>query len=208
MYTTNPYAQGGWSHSQNGRPLPHSTQSHGNYTTQTPTFGALPFTAPEPSPSLLSFRFTSHNHDILNCSLYGGHAERYIDISSRHMGPVEVTTFRRATGEVFASIEWHRTPYVEVYGVAIKQAVPQWLPMSPDRTCRVMQVGGTAYSWINRGGAVDVTPFGSESRMLLGRVSRGDTALVLQMTVDAYQLGLLETFVVASVLFHAGRNIS
>ncbi|KAJ7905900.1 hypothetical protein B0H13DRAFT_2508533, partial [Mycena leptocephala] len=191
----NPYTQGWQSTSQsranNGRPS---------------IFGALPFTSPDPLPTFFSFRFTSFNPTILNCSVIGPQSRPYFRIMTDTPMP-GVSVFQNSNGQNIALVQWHRHPEVELRNIVARQRVSEMLSLSPDqRFSRGMTVNGTAFTLTPRDNFIWIYSTASQPE-LLGRISRGRNAVTLELTGEAIHLGILEPAVVATFLLQCGRNI-
>lgn len=123
MHINNPYAQGGWSHSLNGRSVNSSGFS-------SPVFGALP-SLPSVS-SLPKFIFTSFNPNIFNCIILGPQSRPYLRVVT-NVSTSSHSLFQDPEGNTVASIEWHEHPMTQIGGTVIRQNVSQWLRLSRDQ---------------------------------------------------------------------------
>jgi hypothetical protein len=121
----NPYAQGGW----------YNVESHGLPLLPdqrvSPTFGALPHYIPVLSPNIITFVFSSQNHDILNCDVTDASFQKSYKISTNKRG-LGNTTIKRADGEVSGVIDWQRHPEVEVFRSCQRQRASSLLRLCPD----------------------------------------------------------------------------
>ncbi|KAJ6481066.1 hypothetical protein C8R45DRAFT_1151839, partial [Mycena sanguinolenta] len=187
----NPYSQG-W-------------QNPGSSRARPSIFGALPFPSPDTLPTFFSFRFTSFNPTILNCNVIGPKSRPYFRITTDSPLP-GVSVVQNSNGQNIALVQWHRHPEVEVRNIVERQRVSEMLSLSPDQTSRRMTVNGTTFTLTPRDNFIwfystDVQPD------LLGRISRGQNTVTLELTGEAIHRGLLEPAVVATFLLQCGRNI-
>ncbi|KAJ7648717.1 hypothetical protein DFH06DRAFT_997054 [Mycena polygramma] len=192
----NPYAQGwgtqgsGQSRPSNGRPS---------------IFGALPFTAPDTLPTFFSFRFTSFNPSILNCTVIGPQSRPYFRILTDTPMP-GVTVFQNSNGSNIALIEWMRHPEVELRNIVARQRVSGMLSLSQDQSSRTLTANDTTFTFTPRDNFIWIYSTASQPE-LLGRISRGQNTVTLDLTGEAIHLGILEPAVVATFLLQCGRNI-
>ncbi|KAJ6478108.1 hypothetical protein C8R47DRAFT_984336 [Mycena vitilis] len=190
----NPYAQGwgdsGQSRQSNNRPS---------------IFGALPFTAPDTLPTFFSFRFTSFNPSILNCTVIGPQSRPYFRILTDTPMP-GVTVFQNSNGSNIALIEWMRHPEVELRNIVARQRVSGMLSLSQDQSSRTLTVHNTTFTFTPRDNFIWIYSTSSQPD-LLGRISRGQNTVTLDLTGEAIHLGILEPAVVATFLLQCGRNI-
>lgn len=122
MYSTNPYAQAGWSTGSSGSaPLPS-------------IFGALPFSGQSSGPSIHQFEFANPDPDILNCTVIGPQSKTYFRILNNTPSR-NFTLVQNRDGASIAVIEWRQSPgaVVEIRDIIRKQLVSTWLPLSEDR---------------------------------------------------------------------------
>ncbi|KAJ6511635.1 hypothetical protein DFH09DRAFT_941973 [Mycena vulgaris] len=190
----NPYSQGwqntGGAASSNGRPS---------------IFGALPFTSPDTLPTFFSFRFTSFNPTILNCTIIGPQSRPYFRIVTDAPIP-GVSTFQNSNGQNVALVQWHRHPEVEIRNIVSRQRTSEMLSLSPDQSSRTMTVNGSTFTLTPRDNFIWLYSTASQPE-ILGRISRGQGTVTLELTGEAIHLGLLESAVVATFLLQCGRNI-
>ncbi|KAJ7166839.1 hypothetical protein C8R46DRAFT_1271865 [Mycena filopes] len=186
----NPYTQGwqnpGNSNPNNGRPS---------------IFGALPFPA-NSAPTFFSFRFTSFNPTILNSNVIGPQSRPYFRIITDNPLP-GVTVFQNSNGQNIALIQWHRHPEVELRNVVARQRTSEMLSLSPDQSSRLMTINDATFTFTPRDNYIWL----SSGTELLGRISRGQNTVTLELTGEAIHLGILEPAVVATFLLQCGRNI-
>lgn len=141
MYTSNPYAQGGW-------PNPANRNSVNNELSNLPQpsiFGALPFAKPPSPPKFLTFRFTSFNPNILNCTVLGPKNRPYFQVLNDTPTP-GITLLQSMDGQGVAIIEWRQAPIIEVRNIIQRRLVAQWIGLSQDRACVIMYI--RIHSWI------------------------------------------------------------
>ncbi|KAF8217202.1 hypothetical protein K438DRAFT_1559278 [Mycena galopus ATCC 62051] len=168
-------------------------------------FGALPFTSPDTLPTFFSFRFTSFNPSILNCNVIGPKSRPYFRITTDNPVP-GVSVFQNSNGQNIALVQWHRHPEVELRNIVDRQRVSEMLSLSPDQTSRRMTVNGATFTFTPRDNFIWLYSAASHPE-LLGRISRGQNTVILELTGEAIHLGLLEPAVVATFLLQCGRNI-
>ncbi|KAJ7031888.1 hypothetical protein C8F04DRAFT_1360577 [Mycena alexandri] len=189
----NPYSQG-WQNT-----------GHSNPNSARPSiFGALPFPA-NATPTFFSFRFTSFSPTILNCNVIGPQSRPYFRIVTDNPMP-GVTVFQNSNGQNIALIQWHRHPEVEVRNVIARQRTSEMLSLSPDQSSRRMTVNDATFTFTPRDNFIWLYSGGPQPE-LLGRISRGQSAVTLELTGEAIHLGILEPAVVATFLLQCGRNI-
>ncbi|KAJ7509558.1 hypothetical protein B0H11DRAFT_1846605 [Mycena galericulata] len=186
----NPYSQG-WPGS--------------NSNTGTPSiFGALPFPAPDSLPTFFSFRFTSFNPTVLNCTIIGPKSRPYFRIMTDAPMP-GVTVFQNSNGQNISLVQWHRHPEVEMRNVS-RQRTSEMLALSNDQSSRTMSVSGRTLTFTPRDNFIWIYSGGTQPEVL-GRISRSQDTVTLELTGEAIHLGLLEPAVVATFLLQCGRNI-
>ncbi|TFK28150.1 hypothetical protein FA15DRAFT_89278 [Coprinopsis marcescibilis] len=205
MHGTNPYAQAGWYNPQNPHTI--NTQPWGSSAIAGPSiFGALPYPPSQSSlPTVLTFHYVCFNPDVLNCMITGPTSIPYLEVATGAQNGVPVTVFRKSDGRVLASVEWTRSPTVEVSGRLAKQPVGQWLRLSADRGHRAMILNGREVMWVQR--QTNICAFSSGGKDALVNIHRGPQAITLELTTEAFHLGLLETSIIATVLLHSGRSL-
>jgi hypothetical protein len=96
-------------------------------------YGALPFTSPDTLPTFFSFRFTSFNPTVLNCTVIGPKSRPYFRITTDTPMP-GVSVFQNSNGQNIALVQWHRHPEVELRNTVERQRVSEMLSLSPDQT--------------------------------------------------------------------------
>ncbi|KAJ7790201.1 hypothetical protein B0H14DRAFT_3570830 [Mycena olivaceomarginata] len=213
VYTNhNPFY--GWSSSQSRHGSSSSRgggASTGLGAGETPpsVFGALPYPTPPSSryaPNLTTFYLTSLNPGVLNCAVLGPHARLHYTVSTDANMP-GYTVFKNALDKKsIALVEWTKHPRVEVRGAVPKQETKEWLKISRDKTYRTMTVRGFQYTWAPENEYINLCSSGP-SPQFLGRISRGEDTVVVELTADAIQLGLQDTTIVVAVLLQCGHNI-
>ncbi|KAF7356082.1 hypothetical protein MVEN_00938100 [Mycena venus] len=186
-------------------PYSQSWQSQGASRGGPSIFGALPFTSPDALPTFFAFRFTSFNPTILNCNVIGPKSRPYFRIMTDTPMP-GVSVFQNSNGQNIALVQWHRHPEVELRNLVERQRTSEMLSLSPDQTSRRMTVNGTTFTFIPRDNFIWLYSTASQPE-LLGRISRSQSAVTLELTGEAIHLGLLEPAVVATFLLQCGRNI-
>jgi hypothetical protein len=126
MFTSNPYAQGGWYNPQN--PLSINNAPFRPNATHPPTFGALPPLDYKPA-SVLTFTFAAFNPDLFNCTVTGPQNKKFFEIRTS-----AGTTGIMKPSDQFASIQWGQHPTVEARGVLSRQPTRDFLRLSSDQT--------------------------------------------------------------------------
>ncbi|KAJ7625791.1 hypothetical protein FB45DRAFT_750882 [Roridomyces roridus] len=182
----NPYTQA-W---QNG-------QSNSNSQNCRPSiFGALPYSTPDgATPTFFSFRFTSFNPNVLNCVILGPQSRPYFRIVTDTPLP-GVSVLQSSNGQNVALVQWHRHPEIEIRGVVNRQRTSAALSLSRDQTSRSMTVNRTTMTFVPH-----------SQTDILGRISRAQDSIHLELTGEAIHSGLLESAVMAAFLLQCGRNI-
>ncbi|KAF8162595.1 hypothetical protein B0H34DRAFT_650377 [Crassisporium funariophilum] len=202
MFSNNPYAQAGWHNPQN----PYSING-GPWRSNTwhpPTFGALP--APQDNPtSVLTFEFSDFNTDILNCLVTGPSHRKFFEI--RSTGPGSTSIYKM--GDSFAVIQWQRHPTVEARGVLAQQRAGDFLKLSSDQSYRTMTINGRTYAWIPRANGIYLYSAGPNPPAQFARVSlaSNNANVLLEITSEAFQVGLFEPCIIATILLFSARNI-
>ncbi|KAJ7463959.1 hypothetical protein FB451DRAFT_1492001 [Mycena latifolia] len=199
----NPYAQGGWKNSAN----PNAGSSRG--TVQQPSiFGALPYPSGSAvaSPTFMSFRFTSFTPTILNSVVTGPQARTYFRIAT-DSPTVGFTVIHNLANDPMVIIEWARHPIIEIRDIVSKRQTSQWLTLSPDKTYRTMSANGKPFFWASDGNYICLYAPGLGAPQLHARIFREGNEVVLEITSEAIQIGLLEISVAAALLLKSGRNI-
>jgi hypothetical protein len=93
-------------------------------------YGALPFTSPDALQTFFSFRFTSFNPTVLNCTVIGPESRPYFRITTDTPMP-GVSIFQNSNGQDIALVQWHRHPEVELHNIVERQRVSGMLSLSP-----------------------------------------------------------------------------
>ncbi|OBZ67691.1 hypothetical protein A0H81_12364 [Grifola frondosa] len=151
-------------------------------------FGALPSlpissSAPRSmQPDSVTFQLMNFNSTILNCS---------IDNESRNV----------------AMIQWQPNATLEIRGVSSRQRVREWLRLSSDQSRRIMEVKGIQYAWAPMDGFICLYRMQTTAPRVLARIARAPTMVLLELTQEAMQAGLLEPSLVATVMLVCGHNI-
>ncbi|KAM6503315.1 hypothetical protein JOM56_000258 [Amanita muscaria] len=178
-----------------------SWTTDGLLTTPPSVYGALPY----PSHSL-SLLFPLFNPSDLNCAAVSAHGQVYYNIVT----DAEYTVVKSASGEsIIAMIEWKPHPLVEIRGILDKQPVKDWLKLSQEHNSRCMEIRGVKYTWAPRGRALEASISGGmrSGAIVLACITRGDGKLMLDVSPDPIQLGILDSIVTATILLQCGRNI-
>ncbi|KAJ6562609.1 hypothetical protein B0H19DRAFT_1288562 [Mycena capillaripes] len=202
----NPYQ--GWSKSSGQS---NNYSSYGGASTSAPppsVFGALPYPTPPSSqfaPNLSTFYLTSLNPSVLNCTVIGPRSRLAYAVSTDSSMP-GYTVVKNAERKSIALIEWSKHPRVEIRGAVPKQETQGWLKISRDQTYRTMTVRGFQYTLAPDNQYINLCSSGP-SPQFLGRISRGEDSVIVEMTPDAIQLGLQDTTIVVAVLLQCGHNI-
>lgn len=117
----NPYSQGwqgaGGQSPSNGRPS---------------IFGALPYPSADALPTFFSFRFTSFNPTVLNCTIIGPQSRPYFRIMTDAPMP-GVSILQNANGQNIALVQWHRHPEVEIRNIITRQRTSEMLALSTNQ---------------------------------------------------------------------------
>lgn len=116
---------------------PFSAQNATNDGNAPSIFGALPYpgsasSVDPPLHTLVTFRFTSLTHTVLDCSVVGPNNETCYRVASDLSGR-GYSLLKNAAGHDIAIVEWRSHPTVEAQAVGAKLHVGQWLPLSSDR---------------------------------------------------------------------------
>ncbi|KAF8842903.1 hypothetical protein BDN67DRAFT_1009367 [Paxillus ammoniavirescens] len=198
MYGTNPFsAEEAWN------------AGSGRSTGGAPSvFGALPYPTASANQvslnELVTFRFTSFNPTILNCTVIGPNNETYFRVVT-DASMQGYTVLKNSRGSNIALVEWQTHPNVEARGVAAKQPVAQWLQLASDRSSRYMMHNGVGYSWAPSDRFLHLSVTGTSD--WLARVSKTYGSVVLEVTHRAMQLGLLDAAILGTILLQCGKNI-
>ncbi|KAJ6615141.1 hypothetical protein B0H10DRAFT_86812 [Mycena sp. CBHHK59/15] len=172
-------------------------------------FGVLPYPTPpstsDAAANLTTFYLTSLNPTVLNCIVIGPRSRLHYQVTTDNKMP-GYTVFKTAERKNVALIEWQKHPRVEIRDAVSKQETRSWLKISKNQTFRTMSIRGIEYTWSPDNQYINLCSSGPLPRFL-ARISRGDETVVIEMTPDAMQLGLLDTTVVVAVLLQCGHNI-
>ncbi|KAF9010118.1 hypothetical protein BDQ17DRAFT_1235143 [Cyathus striatus] len=167
-------------------------------------FGALPY--PSVPSNLLTFYFTSFNPDLLNCAVVGPQGQPYYRVVTDNHMP-GYTVIKNAEGKSISLIEWQSHPFIEIRGTLAKQNVRNWLRLSHDRASRSMEVRGMRYTWAPRDKSIILFAGTPSQPTFLAKVTRAHGTIVLEITPDALQLGILDSTITAALLLQCGRNV-
>ncbi|KAI0346686.1 hypothetical protein BDW22DRAFT_793075 [Trametopsis cervina] len=195
-FSMNPFTQGGWSQ-------PGIAPS---------VFGALPtlpISASVPraiQPDSVTFQFAQFNSTVLNCSVLTPQSRVGYRIVTETTMP-SCTLWKDQEHRVIAMVQWQPHATLEIRGVAPKQRVREWLKLSPDQSVRTMEVRGVRYAWAPMDTFICLYKTQTSAPKVLARVARAPNTVLLEVTQEAMQLGLLEPCLVATVLFVCGHNI-
>ncbi|KAJ3516065.1 hypothetical protein NLJ89_g1357 [Agrocybe chaxingu] len=201
MFVNNPYAQAGWHNPQNPHSINNAPWRPNPW--HPPTFGALP--PPEDRPaSVLSFEFAPLNPDIFNCIVTGPNHTKFFDITT-----ASGRTHIRKASEDFARIDWVQHPTVEARGVLARQRAGDFLKLTSDQNHRTMTISGRTYVWIPCETGIYLYSAGPNPPAQFARLtlSRDNTKVVLEITSEAFGVGLFEPSVISTVLLFSARNI-
>ncbi|KAJ6570815.1 hypothetical protein DFH09DRAFT_1462726, partial [Mycena vulgaris] len=168
-------------------------------------FGALPYPTPR-APSLTAYYLTALNPGVLNCAVVDRHARAHYAVSTDSKMPGYTVVKRAADRKSIALVEWQKHPRVEIRGAVAKQETKDWLRISRDQMFRTMTLRGNQYIWAPENQYINLTSC-SSSPKFLGRISRGDDSVIIELTPEALQLDLLDTTVVVAILLQCGHNI-
>ncbi|KAF9058527.1 hypothetical protein BDP27DRAFT_1240773 [Rhodocollybia butyracea] len=169
------------------------------------TFGALPYvnSPPPPTSDLVTFYITSYDPDILSSKVIGPNQHRYLHIVTDPNNP-RYTVFQNAHGKSVALVEWQSRPLVEIRDVMSKIPARDWLCLTPD--ARTMRIQGVNYTWTPQGTYINMYST-DPAPVFLARISRGHGTIMLDLTNQAIQLGLLNACLIATVVMQCGKNI-
>ncbi|KAF7296281.1 hypothetical protein HMN09_01097400 [Mycena chlorophos] len=201
----NPYANGIWPNAAAGSSNPTGTQQ------QPSIFGALPYPTPPggPPPVWMTFKLSAFNPTILNCTVTGPQARTYFTARTDTPGQAPgFTILANAMNQPAVVIEWTKPhPVLEIRDVVSKRPVGQWLALGEGRKYRTMNVRGKTYVWAPEDDNISLYSAGLGTPQTYARIYRDEDEVILQMTVEAVQIGLLEACVAAALLLQCGRNI-
>ncbi|KAJ6626699.1 hypothetical protein B0H10DRAFT_507207 [Mycena sp. CBHHK59/15] len=197
----NPYAQGGWTNSANP-----NASSSGNIPPQPSLFGALPYPSQASPPTFITFTFTSFNPTILTSIVTGPQSRTYFTVQT-DSPTVGFTVLHNAGNQPMVIIEWLKHPVIEIRDIISKRPTSQFLALSSDSRHRTMTARGKTFVWAPDGNCICLYGPGLGVPQIFARVSRLEDSVVLEMTTEAIQIGLLEACATAALLLQSGRNI-
>jgi len=174
------------------------------------TDGSLLFSRSRPASSSTfpAFRFTSFNPNIFQSIVLGPQSNPCFSIATSATPLPGYTVFKSSTtGENIAIIEWQKHPLVEIQDVMFKQPVSKWLELSPDMSHRRMTYGGSKFIWEPCGEFICLYAPGTSEDHLIGRISRDQKTVTLELTPETVETGFLTTCAVATFLLQSGRSI-
>ncbi|KAF8635460.1 hypothetical protein AX15_000436 [Amanita polypyramis BW_CC] len=180
------------------------TENKGTNGSPPSIFGALPY--PRTNSNQIKLTFTSYNPSILNCNIICSQGQIYYQVFTDPHNP-GYTVIRNASGKNVALIEWQSRPLIEIRGILSKHLVADWLKLSQDRSSRNMDIRGFHYTWSPRNEDIELVGNGPSKPILLARITREATTIMLEVTLDAIQLGIVDSIVTAAFLLQCGRNI-
>ncbi|KAF7330041.1 hypothetical protein MKEN_00268200 [Mycena kentingensis (nom. inval.)] len=202
----NPYAHGNWPNSNN----PNASRPSGTVP-QPSIFGALPYPTPTggPAPSWMNFRFSGAGP--LNCTVtgpHGGTTRTYFTVrTEKHGNAPGFTVVTDHTNQAVVAIEWGQHAVIEVRNIVSKRPTGQWLALAPGQKARQMSARGKSFIWTPDEDDISLYSVGLGSPQIYARIFRADKEIILQMTTEAIQIGLLEVCVASALLLQCGRNI-
>ncbi|EEB94968.1 hypothetical protein MPER_06135 [Moniliophthora perniciosa FA553] len=170
-------------------------------------YGALPSAGSPPSlPGVHRFVFTSFNPDILNCTVIGPNTQPhyYIATDSRF------TVLKRTDGKAFGVIEWQSHPIVEIKDLVRKQFSSGFLRLASDGRSRAMGFNEGEYFWVpQQAPSEGICLYPARSSECIARITRDSHggSIILEVTQNAVQAGLLLPCVLTTVLIQSGRQI-
>ncbi|KAI0656956.1 hypothetical protein C8Q70DRAFT_920493 [Cubamyces menziesii] len=173
-------------------------------------FGALPSlpasNPPTAMPDSVTFTFTNFKTTILNSTVFGPQQRTAYRVVTEATAPA-CTIFKDNESRNVAMVQWQPHATVEIRGVAAKQRVRDWLRLSSDQRRRIMEVRGVQYAWSPVGDFVCLSKVNSTAPRVLARIARVPNNVVLELTQEVMQAGLLEPCLVATVMICCGHNI-
>ncbi|KAF8208587.1 hypothetical protein K438DRAFT_1961186 [Mycena galopus ATCC 62051] len=199
----NPFSQG-WSNTTNNRNATHSGASRG--PGQASVYGALPYAPTTSTPNVISFAFLTSTGTVLNSVVNGPQSQTYFRVTTDSTA-AGFSMVENTRHETIAIIEWRRHPVVEISGVVSNRSTSQFLPLSPDRTHRLMNVRGRNFRWMPDAHHVGLYSMSPVNPQFFGRISQTRGGTTFEISAEALQLGLLDIFVVSALLLMCGRNI-
>ncbi|KAK7047304.1 hypothetical protein VNI00_006535 [Paramarasmius palmivorus] len=170
-------------------------------------YGALPTAgSPTGAAGVLRFVFTSLNPDVLHCTVIGPNMQPHFYIVTDPASGF--TILKRHDGKAFGVIEWQSHPIVEIKDLVRKQLSAHFLRLSSDQRSRRMAFNEGDYAWVpQQAPAEGICLYPANSRDFVARITRDNRAVVLELTQNAVQAGLLLPCVLATVLVQSGRQI-
>ncbi|KAK7039705.1 hypothetical protein R3P38DRAFT_3181495 [Favolaschia claudopus] len=190
----------------NPLPIPDRVTNTNTSVTPAPQPGNLTtFCLTSPSP----YAHTTSVLNVLNCSVLDARNSHVHYTISTDNSLAGYTVFKSALEKISVGlIEWGKgKTSVEVRGAVPKQETKAWLRVSRDQTYRTMTVRGFQYVWSPDNQYINLSSAASPTPTFLGRISRGDETVVIELTPDAVQLGLQDASIVAAVLLLCGQRI-
>ncbi|KAJ7629033.1 hypothetical protein FB45DRAFT_1029083 [Roridomyces roridus] len=173
-------------------------------------FGALPYPNGSGQPSyasrLLTFRLTRYNPTILQSTVVDPNMRPCFSVRTDNPTP-GFTVIHNAANQPRAIIEWARHPVVEIRDAVPKGSAAQWLALSSDKSYRTMKALNKTFVWAKDGADICLYSAGLGAPEMYARMSREDDEVVLDLTTEAVQIGLLEVCITAAVLLQSGRKI-
>lgn len=206
LMTLNPYAAAGWYNPTNPHTI--NTQPWGTAVVSGPSiFGALPRVSSRQSlPTILSFHYVCLNPDVLNCMITGPTSIPQVEVATIESRSV----FRRSTtGQIMAVLEWGpKCATVDICDHAVgRQPVSSWLKLSSDHSYRTMVINGKYFMWLERDDCTCLFSYGELTKGPLVRFYQAHGVINLELTTEAFHLGVLEPSIVAVVVFYSAKKI-
>ncbi|KAF7311899.1 hypothetical protein MIND_00201100 [Mycena indigotica] len=197
-----------------------SSASRASTTPQPSIYGALPYPTQNPRPAFMTFRFTPLEASIsdgglLNASVTGPpNAKTYFRIRTDAPAVGFTVVAQAGSNAPVAVIQWSgadmmATPMVEVKGIVSKRSTSEWLALSSEKSYRTMVARDKPFVWLPEGTHISLYTSGLRQPRMFGRISSEveTGALLLEISAEAIQIGLLEVCVVAAILLQSGRRI-
>ncbi|KAJ6466369.1 hypothetical protein C8R45DRAFT_839471 [Mycena sanguinolenta] len=192
----NPFSQG-WSNtatsSRNANPGPSM-------------YGALPYAPTAATPNVIRFDFSTSTRTVLNSVVNGPQSQTYFRVTTDSTA-AGFSMVQNARHETIAIIEWRKHPVVEICGIVANRKTSQFLPLSPDKTHRIMNVQGRNFRWMPDAHHIGLYSVSPVNPQFFGRIFQTRDGTAFEISAEALQLGLLEIFVVSALLLMCGRNI-
>ncbi|TFK26581.1 hypothetical protein FA15DRAFT_654254 [Coprinopsis marcescibilis] len=182
---------------------PFGSWTEGQQSSTSSVYGALPYPT---DANMTAFYFTNFTPNIFNATVVGPKAQVFYRIVTDNQMP-GYTIVKNAEGGNVSLIEWQNHPFIEIRGMVAKQNVTSWLRLSPNQDSRLMDLGGVRYAWVPRNSSINLYATSSGTPAFCGRVTRSNGGVVLELTAEALQRGLLDVVVTACLLLQCGRNI-